>query len=74
VLFRSWRVESASTKQLVVGVFEALAAKPPPPRAEALRRSMLAVMASGGRDGGVAYSHAHPFFWAPYALVGDGGR
>jgi len=20
------------------------------------------------------YSYAHPIFWAPYALVGDGGR
>jgi CHAT domain-containing protein len=20
------------------------------------------------------YSYAHPLFWAPYALIGDGGR
>jgi hypothetical protein len=23
--------------------------------------------------GGVAFSYAHPLFWAPFTLVGDGG-
>jgi CHAT domain-containing protein len=58
----------------VVGVFEALAAEPELPRAEALRRSMLGLMHDTGEDGKLAFSYAHPLFWAPYALVGDGGR
>jgi hypothetical protein len=28
--------------------------------------------AEGGKPGG--YSYAHPAFWAPFSLVGDGGR
>ena len=35
-------------------------------RSEALRQSMLAVMKSP--------AFGHPAFWAPYALVGEGGR
>jgi hypothetical protein len=32
-------------------------------------------MAGTGRDGGGRpFSYAHPLFWAPYALIGDGGR
>jgi hypothetical protein len=25
-------------------------------------------------SGNSLFSYAHPLFWAPYALVGDGGR
>lgn len=40
------------------------------PRAEALRQGMLALMARA--QGPTAY-FAHPFAWAPFFLVGDGG-
>jgi len=72
LLVTHWPVESVSAKKLVVGVFTAMTADPGLTRAEALRRSMLAVMR--GRDDGTRLSTAHPIFWAPYALVGDGGR
>jgi CHAT domain-containing protein len=36
-------------------------------RAEAMRQSMLAMI-----DKGEAYE-AHPAFWAPFVVVGDGG-
>jgi hypothetical protein len=33
-------------------------------------------MGAGAKDasGKALFSYAHPLFWAPYALVGDGGR
>ena len=34
-------------------------------RAEAFRRSMLALITRGGR-------HAHPAVWAPFVVVGEG--
>ena len=34
-------------------------------RSEALRRSMLALMADP--------KFAHPFYWAPFVVVGEGG-
>jgi CHAT domain-containing protein len=74
LLVTHWPVESVSAKQLVVGIFDAMATDPSLYRAEALRRSMLAVMNARGEDGGLRFSYAHPLFWAPYALVGDGGR
>jgi CHAT domain-containing protein len=73
LLVTHWPVETVSAKQLVVGVFDAMAKEPGLPRAVALQRSMLKVMASRGEDGGLHFSYAHPLFWAPYALVGDGG-
>ncbi|MBK5914082.1 hypothetical protein CCR84_07050 [Rhodocyclus purpureus] len=74
LLVTHWPVESASAKRLVVGIFEALASDPQLPRAEALRRSMQKLMSEVERDGRLRFSYAHPIFWAPYALVGDGGR
>ena len=44
-----------------------LKADPKVGRAEALRRSMLSLIATG-KD-----YEAHPAFWAPFVLVGEGG-
>jgi hypothetical protein len=47
-------------------------------RAEALRRAMLRLIDGPGSvdagSGRTAFSYAHPIFWAPFSLVGDGGR
>lgn len=72
LLVTHWPVESVSARRLVTGIFERQAADPALTRAEALRQSMLALMQADTPDGRVAY--AHPLFWAPYALVGEGGR
>lgn len=72
LLATHWPVESASARLLVTGAFSRQAASPDVSRAEALRQSMLALMATDATEDG--YSHAHPMFWAPYALIGDGGR
>ena len=66
LLVTHWSVESQSAMLLTTNTFEAYAKDPAITRAEALRQAMLKVMAS--RD------YQHPAFWAPYALVGEGGR
>jgi CHAT domain-containing protein len=72
VLATHWAVETVSARLLTTGAFAARA----PNRAEALRRSMLALI-DGGPGGGASdragFSYAHPLFWAPFALVGDPG-
>lgn len=71
LLVTHWPVESVSAKTLVTGIFERQAADPKLSRAEALRQSMLALMQSKSPDN--AFAYAHPLFWAPYVLVGEGG-
>ena len=66
LLVTNWAVESESAKLLTTATFEHYAANPQSPKAESLRQAMLKVMAIPG--------YSHPAYWAPYALVGDGGR
>lgn len=70
LLVTHWPVESASARMLVSDIFVRYAADPSLSRAEALRLAMLALMNTDG----VEFAHAHPLFWAPYSVVGDGGR
>jgi len=66
LLVTNWAVESESAKLLTTATFEHYAANPQSPKAESLRQAMLKVMAMP--------EYSHPAYWAPYALVGDGGR
>jgi CHAT domain-containing protein len=60
----------------VTQLFERYAADQTLTRAEALRQAHLAVMAQNATDanGRPLFSYAHPAFWAPFSLVGDGVR
>jgi len=58
-------VASRPTVALTTGLFAQVAQTPPISRAEALRRSQLALAD--------AAATSHPVFWAPFVLVGDGG-
>jgi CHAT domain-containing protein len=69
LLVTHWPVESVSARLLVTGLFDRQAKDATLSRAQALRQSMLALM---GQNSG-SFAYAHPLFWAPYALVGDGG-
>lgn len=71
LLATHWPVESASARLLVTATFEQQAQHPGMSRAQALRVSMLQLMNQQAPDG---FSYAHPLFWAPYALFGDGGQ
>lgn len=66
LLVTHWAVESDSAGLLTAWTFEHHATNPQAPKAESLRQAMLRVMAMP--------KYGHPAYWAPYAVVGDGGR
>jgi CHAT domain-containing protein len=66
LLVTHWSVESESATLLTTATFEHYIKNPQAPKAESLRQAMLKVMAMP--------KYGHPAYWAPYALVGDGGR
>lgn len=70
LLVTHWPVESRSAKDLVRGIFERYARPEAMSRSEALRQSMLAMIDTTGDP----LPLAHPAFWAPYDLIGDGRR
>ena len=71
LLVTHWPVETVSASLLVTGIFERQAADTKLSRAEALQLSMLALMQQ--RDKVANFFYAHPLFWAPYTLIGEGG-
>ena len=58
-----WSVDSDATMRLMTGMFASHAAT----QAGALRESALAMMASPDQ-------YSHPYYWAAFTVVGDGGR
>jgi len=66
LLVSHWPVYSDAGRALVTGAL-AEAGKGVP-RAEALRRSMVAMFEKPAEE-----MFSHPMFWAPFALVGEGG-
>jgi CHAT domain-containing protein len=77
LLVTNWSVHSASARELVSDLFARQARDPKITRGEALRQAMMALMDSDGfkdETGSVLFSYAHPLFWAPYSIIGDGGR
>jgi CHAT domain-containing protein len=65
LLVSHWYVDSEAAVALTSGAFAELKVTPTVGRAEALRRSMLALIHKGGRN-------AHPANWAPFVVVGEG--
>ena len=77
LLLSNWPVHSAATTLLMTELFRRHAENPSLPRAEALRRAMLHLIDDGAfvdaaRDTRL-FAYAHPLFWAPFSVVGDGG-
>jgi CHAT domain-containing protein len=66
LLVSHWEVASESTVKLITKAIAELKAYPKIGRAEALRRSMLSMINTGKEY------EAHPAFWAPFVLVGEG--
>ena len=76
LLVSNWPVHSLSTMELTSQLFTELAETPTLSRSEALRRARTHLIKnSGERDqrGELIFSYAHPIFWAPFTVVGDGG-
>jgi len=67
LLVSHWEVETNSSARITTGIFEILQKMPGLSRAEALKRSMMA-LASDQND----FSYSHPIYWAPFSLIGEG--
>jgi len=76
LLVTNWSVHSQSARELVTDLFKRQADDPKLTRAEALRLAMMALVDGPGyvgADGKTEFAYAHPLFWAPYTIIGDGG-
>ncbi len=76
LLVSNWPVETTSAKALTTDIFRRQFTDPNLSRAEALHQAMVALIDGPGyvdKDGRTVFSYAHPIFWAPFTLVGDGG-
>ncbi len=65
LLVSHWEVNSEAAVAITTGAVNAMKAEPKIGRAEALRRSIAALIAKGG-------DYTHPSVWAPFVLVGNG--
>lgn len=77
LLVSNWPVETISARLLTTDVFARQAANRALSKAEALQQARLALIDGRGfvdeRTQETEYSYAHPIFWAPFTLIGDGG-
>ena len=77
LLLSNWPVETTSAKAMTTDLFRRQAEDSSLSRAEALRQTMLALIDGPGyvdpETGETVFSYAHPIFWAPFTLIGDGG-
>jgi CHAT domain-containing protein len=64
LLVSHWAVNSEATVKLITQAFDEIKADPKLGRAEAMRRSMVAMIGTAGL--------AHPSLWAPFVVVGEG--
>lgn len=69
LLVTSWAVETESARMLTTDIFKRQLDQPGLSRSLALQQASMALMK---KSAGKEYSYAHPMFWAPYVLVGDG--
>ena len=77
LLVSNWPVETVSARLLTTKLFEHQGTHPGDSRAAALRATMLELLDHTlpvDQLGTNGFTYAHPMFWAPFSLVGDGGR
>ncbi len=75
LLVSNWPVETTSARELTTDIFRRQVADASLGRAEALRQSMADMIDNKTfetGDGKILFSYAHPIFWAPFTIVGDG--
>jgi CHAT domain-containing protein len=75
LLVSNWPVHSEATRVLVSELFTLQGRDSQLPRSEALRQASLAMAKDGvfkDRSGEALFSYAHPIFWAPFSVVGNG--
>ena len=69
LLVSHWPVRTNSAVELTTGIFEEMKTNSEIGRAEALRRSMTRLINNLAHP-----KYAHPYFWAPFVVVVEGGR
>jgi CHAT domain-containing protein len=78
LLVSSWPVETTSAKALTTDLFARQGRDATLTRARALQQTMNGLIDGPGlvnpSTGATVFSYAHPIFWAPFILFGDGGR
>src|SRR5204863_8095976 len=77
LLVTNWSVLSQSARELVTDLFKRQAQDGKLTRGEALRQAMMAMVDGPGYQdtaGKSEFAYAHPLFWAPYTIIGDGGK
>ena len=76
LLVSNWPVETTSARKLTTDLFRRQADDPSLARAEALRQASMELVDGPGfvdpSSGRALFSYAHPIFWAPFSIVGDG--
>jgi len=77
LLVSNWPVETTSARALTMDLFRRQQENPGVNRAEALQETMNWLIDQGelidAASGRTIFSYAHPIFWAPFTLIGDGG-
>jgi len=77
ILVSMWPVETTSAKKLTTRLFQYQREDKTLSRARALQKSILALIDDPGlkdeASGKIVASYAHPLFWAPFIIVGEGG-
>ena len=77
LLVSNWPVETTSAKALTTDLFKRQADDPGLTRVQALRQAMVGLIDEKAfvdeGSGKIVFSYAHPIFWAPFSLIGDGG-
>jgi CHAT domain-containing protein len=78
LLVSNWPVETTSARALTTELFRRQQATPGLGRAKAFQQTMNWLIDQGAytdpNTQKVVFSYAHPIFWAPFSLIGDGGR
>jgi len=76
ILVSNWPVHSGATAGLMTDLFQRQGRQPTLGRAIALQKTRLEMIDTGtqkDQQGQDLFSYAHPIFWAPFTLIGDGG-
>jgi CHAT domain-containing protein len=77
LLVSSWPVETTSARLLTTDVFARMTKDEGLSRADALQQAISALIDRPGQidpdTKEPLFYYAHPIFWAPFILVGDGG-
>jgi len=77
LLVSMWPVETTSAKMLTTGLFQFQEQETGLSRAKSLQQSILHLLdrqtLQDPSSGQTIATYAHPFFWAPFIVVGDGG-